>query len=63
MTKPQSSPQVNSFLDSLKEEYPDEFTPDDPIKLKRTALRDIKEALATHEIVSDEGMRGYSEKK
>lgn len=54
MSRPHSSPQVISFLESLKEEYPEEFKSQTLAELKRQELKDIDVELAQLEKIQAE---------
>lgn len=56
MTKPHSSPQVISFLESLREEFPEEFEKETPARRKRQELKDIDVQLAQLAIIEREQM-------
>jgi hypothetical protein len=59
---PQPSPVVSAFLDSLKEEYPDEFTLDTPEKYRRQYREDINIELDQLMIIEDEQrLNSYAE--
>lgn len=63
MSLPHSSPQVIAFLESLKEEYPEEFTPDTLTKRKGQELKALDEELERcDEVLESEGMIGYAER-
>lgn len=72
MSLPHSSPQVVAFLESLKEEYPEEFTPDTPDKKRKQELQDIdheilqleqieKEQMIAPKAKDDEWISGYGD--